>query len=88
MQGFLDGVLIEAFPVLFFRRRRQVARTVFGIFTEDRRTGEAVPQGTGKILINQVLGQGGNGPVIFIDDERYGYPHGKSIAIPLRRAAG
>ena len=71
MEGFLDGVLIEAFPVLFFCRRRQVAWTVLGIFTEDRCTGEAVPQGPGEILVNQVLSQGRYGTVTFIDDENW-----------------
>ena len=69
VQGFFDGVLVEALTVLFFRRRRQVTRTVLGVFTENGRAREAVPQGSGKILVDQVLRQGRHGTVAFIDDE-------------------
>ena len=69
VQGFFDGILVEALAVLFFRRRRQVSRAVLGVFAENGCTREAVPQGSGKILVDQVLRQGRHGAVAFIDDE-------------------
>ena len=69
VQGFFDGVLVETLAVLFFRRRRQVARAVLGIFAENGRAREAVPQGSGKILVDQMLRQGRHGAVTFVDDE-------------------
>lgn len=52
VQGLFDGVLVEALAILFFRRRRQVARAVLGVFAENGRARETVPQGSGKVLVD------------------------------------